>query len=42
MTKGACVNENDVSMMVAKNYSITECSWISFRGSVNVELDEVN
>jgi hypothetical protein len=29
-------------MVVAKNYSIARCSWISFRGSVKVELDEVD
>ena len=42
MTKGACVNENDVSKAVAENNSVTRCSWIAFRGSVKVELDEVD
>jgi hypothetical protein len=42
MTKGALVYENDVPMMVAKDYSIARCAWIAFRGSVKIELDEVD
>jgi hypothetical protein len=28
--------------MVAKDYSVARCSWIAFRGSVKIELDEVD
>jgi hypothetical protein len=38
MTKGACIYENDVSIVVAKNYSVAHCSWIAFRGSVKLSL----
>jgi hypothetical protein len=42
MTKEACAYENDVLMMVAEDYSIAHCVWISFRGSVKIELDEIS
>jgi len=42
MTKGAYTYENDVPMMVAKDYSIACCAQIAFRGSVKIELDEIN
>jgi hypothetical protein len=42
MTKGACTYENDVPMMVVEDYSIARCAWIAFRGSVKIELDEID
>jgi hypothetical protein len=42
MTKEACAYENDVPMMVAEDYSISHGAWIAFRGSIKIELDEIN
>ena len=42
MTKVSCAYENDVPMVVAEDYTIACCSWIAFRGSVKIELDEIH
>jgi hypothetical protein len=41
MTEGACTDEKDVPMMVVEDDPITCCSWISLRGPVKIELDEI-
>ena len=41
MTKGTCVNEKDVSKVVAEDHYVSRYSWVAFGGPVKVELDEV-